>query len=179
MKFKFNCVVASFIAATISLSVTAEDIELYVNHNVETDEKPRVLIVFDTSGSMGTYINYPNETRLTAAQSAMRQLVTENDSIDFGLMRFNNYSGGYVMAGIGTDHSTVIQKISSLPADGYTPITETLWEAYLYITGQKVAYAKYSNDRDFNVETGSYGNDYNSSYKSPFKQDLNAFMYAI
>ncbi len=30
----------------------AEDIELYVNHNVDLDEKPRVLIVFDTSGSM-------------------------------------------------------------------------------------------------------------------------------
>ncbi|MEI8640874.1 hypothetical protein P4S68_06490 [Pseudoalteromonas sp. Hal099] len=40
MKFTFNRIVASFFAATVSLSVTAEDIELYVNHNVETDENP-------------------------------------------------------------------------------------------------------------------------------------------
>ena len=34
------------------MSVFAEDIELYVNHDVETDENPRVLMIFDTSGSM-------------------------------------------------------------------------------------------------------------------------------
>ena len=38
--------------AVFSFLGHAEDIELYVNHNANLDEKPRVLIVFDTSGSM-------------------------------------------------------------------------------------------------------------------------------
>ena len=52
MKFKLNKVLASLLGLTISMSVFAEDIELYVNHDVETDENPRVLMIFDTSGSM-------------------------------------------------------------------------------------------------------------------------------
>lgn len=88
MQFKLKKIAALLFGVGISLSVFAEDIELYVNHNVETDENPRVLIIFDTSGSMGTYIDYPNETRLTAAKGAMKQLVTDNATIDFGLMRF-------------------------------------------------------------------------------------------
>ncbi|MGB1300271.1 MAG: pilin biogenesis protein, partial [Pseudoalteromonas tetraodonis] len=36
----------------LSMSAGAEDIELYVNHNVQTNEKPRVIMIFDTSGSM-------------------------------------------------------------------------------------------------------------------------------
>ena len=36
----------------ISFYTHSEDIELYVNHNVETTEKPKVLLMFDTSGSM-------------------------------------------------------------------------------------------------------------------------------
>ena len=49
MKFKLNKVLASLLGLTISMSVFAEDIELYVNHDVETDENPRVLMIFDTS----------------------------------------------------------------------------------------------------------------------------------
>jgi len=54
MQFKLKKIAALLFGVGISLSVFAEDIELYVNHNVETDENPRVLIVFDTSGSMKT-----------------------------------------------------------------------------------------------------------------------------
>ena len=52
MKFKLNKVLASLLGLTISMSVFAEDIELYVNHDVDVEEKPRVLLIFDTSGSM-------------------------------------------------------------------------------------------------------------------------------
>ena len=51
-KMKFKKVFASFLCTIVSLPAIAEDIELYVNHNVETDEKSRVLMIFDTSRSM-------------------------------------------------------------------------------------------------------------------------------
>ena len=36
----------------------AEDIELYVNKDANSDEKPRVLLIFDTSGSMAFSIKH-------------------------------------------------------------------------------------------------------------------------
>jgi type IV pilus assembly protein PilY1 len=78
------------------------------------------------------------------------------------------------MAGLGTEHSSVLTQIQNLPADGHTPVAETLWEAYLYLTGQKVEYGKKSDERDFLAETGTSNNDNNSSYISPFKQAAGA-----
>ncbi len=187
----------------IGMSAHAEDIELYVNHNVETDEKPRVIMIFDTSGSMAwdvndgnscymrsgnryyqvdcfeskdsykrneqcykrtSYYNYEatcSDSRLRVAQNAITQLVNDNDDIEFGLMRFNGSSGGYVLARVGAEKSTLLNKIDELPASGSTPLTETLWEAYLYITGQDVYYGDNTNDRDFTAESSGV-------YKSPF-----------
>lgn len=173
MQFKLKKIAALLFGVGISLSVFAEDIELYVNHNVETDENPRVLIIFDTSGSMGTYIDYPNETRLTAAKGAMKQLVTDNATIDFGLMRFNGNDGGYVMAGLGSSHDKILGQIKKLPASGNTPITETLWEAYLYMTGQTVWYGQNTDKRDTTIERDQSGTDI-PRYVSPFQQAVGA-----
>ncbi|MEL0648276.1 PilC/PilY family type IV pilus protein [Pseudoalteromonas agarivorans] len=176
---KFNKVFASLIGLTLTASVTAEDIELYVNHDVDVEEKPRVLLIFDTSGSMafsstdGNSCGYSNQTgyylcadsRLAAAQYAMTKVVTDNeDSIDFGLMRFKSDSeGGYVVNGVGSDPSVVRSSIAALPANGGTPLTETLWEAYLYITGQELGYGEGASiiERDTSVElrTGSQWTD--------------------
>ncbi|TMP20348.1 pilin biogenesis protein [Pseudoalteromonas sp. S2721] len=156
--------------AAVSFSSSAEDIELYVNHNVDLDEKPRVLIVFDTSGSMafstssGNSCGFSNglyipcsDSRLGVAQDAITKLVDGNDDIDFGIMRFNSTEGGYVLAGIGSPMSTLKTTIANLPADGGTPLTETLWEAYLYITGQNLFYGEKVNEllRDTSVENKS------------------------
>ena len=97
MQFKLKKIAALLFGVGISVSVFAEDIELYVNHNVETDENPRVLIIFDTSGSMKTKLPNGGPRKIDAGISAMTQLVNDNSSIDFGLMRF--YSS-YLLAGI-------------------------------------------------------------------------------
>eukprot|EP01093_Parvamoeba_rugata_P019205 TRINITY_DN848_c0_g1_i9.p1 TRINITY_DN848_c0_g1~~TRINITY_DN848_c0_g1_i9.p1 ORF type:complete len:1077 (-),score=283.36 TRINITY_DN848_c0_g1_i9:1241-4471(-) len=170
MKIKYYTInlVLSLLAFCSAISF-AEDIDLYVNHNVELDEKPRVLLIFDTSGSMAFstktgndcgYNNYTNrytlcsDSRLGVAKNAMTQLVNDNADIDFGLMRFNALNGGYVLAGIGSSATQVKNAINNLPADGGTPLTETLWEAYLYITGQSVHYGQQVDDslRDTSVE---------------------------
>lgn len=206
MKLKLNKVLASLLGLTISMSVFAEDIELYVNHDVETDENPRVLMIFDTSGSMAwdvvdggkcyrryqngqfyesdcfksqTYFNYTQQcyksvngyaqaicedSRLLVAKNAVSQLVTDNDDIDFGLMRFRESSGGYVLARLGSNKNTLLNEIDDLPASGATPLTETLWEAYRYITGQSLYYGYGINNRDKAA-------DANGTYKSPFKKE--------
>jgi len=162
MKFTFKNIFALILGCTIALPVMAEDIELYVNRDIELDEKPRVLLIFDTSGSMAyssssgsSSCNRSCVSRLEAAQAAMGQVVEDNkDSIEFGLMRFNSVDGGYVLNGIGSSSESIKTSINNLPASGGTPLTETLWEAYLYITGQSVHYGEQvsESNRDTSVE---------------------------
>jgi type IV pilus assembly protein PilY1 len=208
MKFKLNKVLAGVMGLTISMSTAAEDIELYVNHNVQTNEKPRVLLIFDTSGSMAwdvvdgqrcykkngdgyaqvncfeslesyttaeqCYKRYYQsgwkyeatcaDSRLKVAKSAINLLVDDNEDIDFGLMRLRGSSGGYVLAKVAAPRTLLSDKIDGLPASGSTPLSETLWEAYLYITGQDIDYAEDVSNRDLNAETSSSS----EVYKSPF-----------
>ncbi|MDK1287263.1 pilus assembly protein [Pseudoalteromonas umbrosa] len=185
----------------ISCGAYAEDIELYVKHDVSGSEKSRVIVIFDTSGSMAWDVNdgrrcyeYRNwrlrsvdcfdtsktskacykyingryrsvncgDSRLKVAQDAMVSLVNNNPDFDFGLMRLYSSSGGYVLNGIGADPSVVISKINSLRASGSTPLSETLWEAYLYLTGRAVDYGyNGGNNRDKSIEVSGV-------YKSPF-----------
>ena len=95
MRFKLNKLFAASLGLTMSVPATAEDIELYVNHNINVDEKPRVLLIFDTSGSMafssssgqvtdggysnnlGRYIIYVSDSRLAAAQYAMNKVISD------------------------------------------------------------------------------------------------------
>ena len=160
-----------------SAPAVAEDIELYVNHNVQTDENARVLIVFDTSGSMafstltGNNCGYDSkkrrwilcdDNRLNVAQNAVKNLVNSNKDVDFGLMRFAGSDGGYVLSRIHSNNTKILKAVDDLPADGATPITETLWEAYLYMTGQQIDFADGIQDRDKAVDNNKY-------YKSPFR----------
>ncbi|MBB1340426.1 pilin biogenesis protein, partial [Pseudoalteromonas sp. SR45-6] len=205
MKVKYLVIKSLFaILACTSNFSHAEDIELYVNHNVEIEEKPRVLFVFDTSGSMAWdvtdggqcyqadnrgyayeadcfeskpnysltkqcyrwrpgvgYVANCQDSRLNVARNAITQLVSDNDDIEFGLMRFNGSDGGYILAKVGSTKKTLLDEIAALPASGATPLTETLWEAYLYISGKNVDYAKNINSRDKTADS-------NGVYKSLF-----------
>jgi type IV pilus assembly protein PilY1 len=182
MKLKRLCSAVFIGLSVFANSTFAEDIELYVTHNVDFKERPRVLIIFDTSGSMafssstGDDCGFKNgrwvlckDNRLDVAKNAIKDLVASNPDIDFGLMRFNpsTTEGGYVLAGIGSSRSSIISKIDSLDATGGTPLTETLWEAYLYLTGQRSEYSRdyQFSDRDTSIEGRRY------YYISPFEAD--------
>ena len=165
MKTLVRSILTGFVTCMVT-AVYAEDIELYVNYNVSKNEKPRVLLIFDTSGSMafssttgddcGQDSNgwiVCSDSRLAAAKNAMSQLIDTNPDIDFGLMRYRGVSGGYVLKGIGSPASEIKNSISNLPANGGTPLAETLWEAYLYITGKDLLYAQNVNGRDTSIES--------------------------
>ncbi|CAH9063712.1 hypothetical protein PSECIP111951_02957 [Pseudoalteromonas holothuriae] len=163
----------------IACQVAAEDIELYIKRNADITQNPRVLVVFDTSGSMafssttgnscdynystGRYI-LCDDNRLGVAKEAITTLVDSNTDIDFGLMRFNGSNGGYILAGLGASSNTMKNQLNSLEANGATPLSETLWEAYLYLTGGSRYYTRYwtTSGRDTNVERGY-------QYISPFE----------
>lgn len=178
-KMKYS-VFFGLVSLLLASTAKSEDIELFVKHNVNIEEKPRVMIVFDTSGSMAfssttgddcgydyyrrRWILCP-DNRLGIAKDTITGLIEdkENENVDFGLMRFNrDNQGGYVLSGIGSSKSNVKSKINTLEANGGTPLSETLWEAYLYLTGEKKGYSdNQSIGRDQNIELGD-------KYISPF-----------
>ncbi len=150
------------------------DIELYVKHNVQNTETPRVMILFDTSGSMmwsvadGSSCGYDDDenqyiecsdSRLSVAKTAIIDLIDSSPDIDFGLMRFRNSSGsgGYVLSALGTAHATIKSKINAIVADGSTPLSETAYETYLYLSGGNMKYGDNvsSSWRDTSVDNGS------------------------
>lgn len=122
----------------------------------------------------GNYLNwYHNpdlipepKARMEVAKKVIGDLVIQNTSIDFGLMVFNNgANGGRVAKKIEymdneTRDSFVETNINSLVAKGSTPLCETMYEAYLYLSGLKV---KWGDDldwavppRDLSAESGGY-----------------------
>lgn len=93
------------------------------------------------------------KTRLQIAKDALTELVKHTDGVRFGLMVFNKIStahtseGGnvaYAMHRMGgstadadyVNRAALISKINGLVATSQTPLTETLYEAYLYFNGQ-------------------------------------------
>ncbi len=91
----------------------------------------------------------PTRTRLEIAQEVVTGIIESNPSVDFGLMVFNDNNstpnGGRVVHKINenmTDaqRTAVIDTINSLAATTYTPLCETLYEAYRYYAGLSVLY---------------------------------------
>ena len=176
-----NKVIYSTLLSLLSFGANADDIDLFVKHNVNVTEKPRVMLIFDTSGSMAFSsstgrscgYNYSArrwrlcpDNRLGVAKNAILGLIDDNPNVDFGLMRFNsNNEGGYILSGIGKSSNEVKSKVQTLEANGGTPLSETLYEAYLYITGKATRYARRNAPgKDDTAESGG-------KYISPFKPD--------
>lgn len=162
-------------------SAYADDTELYVNYAQDLKEKPRVIFLLDTSGSMlfsandGSRCYHPEkrylvecpDSRIAAARDIIIETIENNSDMDFGLNRFAPSRGGYVKARLGTDHNTLKGLIRGIYAGGSTPVTESLWEVYMYLTGQKVDFGALidASERDVSAEIGD-------KYLSPFDSRL-------
>ena len=93
-----------------------------------------------------------NISRLDVAKSTLKDLIDSNPGVRFGLMAFNNNDpnnnppphGGRVLMRIDTmdDARRTAMKniIDSLGPDTYTPLAETMWEAYRYYSGLTTTY---------------------------------------
>ncbi|MCH2089510.1 MAG: pilin biogenesis protein [Pseudoalteromonas sp.] len=165
----------------IGCSGYADDTELYVNYDHDLKEKQRVIFLLDTSGSMlfsatdGSRCHHPTggylvecpESRIAAARDIIIETIENNSDMDFGFNRFAPSHGGYVKASLGTEHNTLKNLIRGIKAGGSTPVTESLWEVYMYLTGQKVDFGSLVavDERDTKAEIGK-------KYLSPFDTKL-------
>ncbi|MDD8059389.1 MULTISPECIES: pilus assembly protein [Shewanella] len=110
-----------------------------------------------------------NYSRIEVARRVIEDTIVTTPSVDFGLSVFNFDDGGRIVYGITTNNETnkpnLLSTISSLTATTWTPLCETLYEAYRYFSGGGVYFG---NDdpsrtplRDTSIESGG-------SYISPF-----------
>ncbi|PCJ21671.1 MAG: hypothetical protein COB04_02900 [Gammaproteobacteria bacterium] len=89
-----------------------------------------------------------DRTRLEIAKDVIKDMVLSTTSIDFGLMVFNqgdgSKNGGRLVKKIESmdynDRVAFNLVVDSLLAENWTPLSETLYESYLYLTGQTVLY---------------------------------------
>src|SRR5690554_4110869 len=121
---------------------------------------------------------YP--TRLEITQDAAIDTINSLSGVNLALMQFNihdssQHRGGFFelpMKSIddSSHKENIISKIEGFTPVTWTPIVETVHEAYLYYTGGKVKHAKRSNNTVINHSDTYTGSGNNARYKSPITE---------
>lgn len=96
----------------------------------------------------GNYLNWYYGTTTTQRKIDILQEVTTGmlggiNGVNIGLMRFNTDEGGTIiheMADVATSRSDLISMVNGLPASGWTPLSEVMYEAGLYFRGAAIDY---------------------------------------
>jgi len=96
----------------------------------------------------GNYLNWyygegTTTTRLQVLQAAAKHIIHSLNGVNVGLMRFSGDEGGLVahaVSDIGTSRSTLVAAVDALVASGASPLSETLYEAYQYLSGKRVEF---------------------------------------
>jgi type IV pilus assembly protein PilY1 len=113
----------------------------------------------------GNWLNWAHgptgfRTRLEVVQEVTNSLLDQIGGVNVGLMTFSaNSQGGYVvnaMGDIATNLTSMKNAVNGLTPGGFTPLSETLYEAAMYYMGRPVDYGTAS------VAASRSGSNYNS-----------------
>ncbi len=103
----------------------------------------------------GNYLNYRTNTvtiqqsRIGIVQTTAKIILNSMDDVNVGIMRFNETQGGPVIheiADLDTNRAAINAAVDSIVADGWTPVSEALYEAALYWRGENAYYGELVND---------------------------------
>jgi type IV pilus assembly protein PilY1 len=88
-------------------------------------------------------------TRLQIVRDAAKNLIDNLDGVNLGIMRYStNAQGGMVRYPISeltaTSRAAMKAELDSYLAEGFTPLSETLYEAHQYLSGGRVAFGNSS-----------------------------------
>ena len=127
----------------------------------------------------GNYLNYlsTQKTKLAVAKETITTLIEANPQIDFGLAVFNEWResgypyGGYILEGLRerTDTSRLVETINGINANTATPLCDTYYEVYRYLTGRDVYFGSLEDKRDKEAEV-------DSTYRTPVKNCQNIYV---
>jgi type IV pilus assembly protein PilY1 len=165
---------------------SADDTEIFRASYDGSSARPQVLIIFDNSFSMNESVN--GESKLSIAKRTVYNIVDSNPGIDFGLMVFNRNealsskdkpdNGGRVVVAvtpknadkgkISLQHRTkLLSTIQNLQTSSYTPLCETAYEAYRYLTGDEVIYGMQRSEADMPARDVDDAEHPGQNYRSP------------
>ena len=138
-----NLLAGMLLSLFVASPVLADDAEIFVSRPGDVGARPNVLFVIDTSGSMDTRDGGPGTpTRLEAVRDAAINLVTNLQNVNIGLMRYSSDAqGGMVLEAvdnIDNNRTTILNRLNTftpLFGNGNTPLSETYYEAALYLSG--------------------------------------------
>ncbi len=94
-----------------------------------------------------------NKTRVQVAREVLKNLINTTTGVRFGLMQFDTITtgkdhGGMLLAECGSSIGTLLTGIDNLKALTWTPLTETMVEAWEYFRGSNKSFyrnAKYAS----------------------------------
>ncbi|MFC7408054.1 pilus assembly protein [Hydrogenophaga atypica] len=128
------------------------------------------------------YMNWHHSTELTdrsrmdVARTVISSIIQANPGIDFGLAVFNDnasttYNGGRIVRRIienSTDaqRTALVNMVNGLSPDTWTPLCESMYEAYRYLSGSTLVYGNRSNGNDGPVKD-SAAESPSGTYASP------------
>lgn len=131
----------------------------------------------------GNYMNYLMtsadvvSTRMDVMRDVIENLVFSVDGVNVGLMRFDNknnqYEGGsvrYQVQDVDASRNNMRAEMNTWTAEGATPLSETLYEAYLYFSGGEVYYGR--NSQPPSVGESKLNGSLNAHYASPVDPDF-------
>jgi type IV pilus assembly protein PilY1 len=133
----------------------------------------------------GNYLNYRVDpslgtttvSRIQIAKDAVEAIVTSNNNINIGLMRFDGsssnggYEGGAVMypaLDVKASRNDFNSRLKTMTEGGYTPLGETYYEALLYFGGKAV---DYGDDAVPSNQTGTLENGNPKFYETPITSE--------
>ena len=134
------------------------------------------LVLYD-----GNYLNYRVDpsvgtglvTRMQVAKDAVEAIVTANNNINIGLMRFDGsigqggYEGGAVMypaLDVKASRNDFYSRLKVMTDGGHTTLSETYYEALLYFGGKQIVYGDLAVPSN---QTGTKENGNPKYYETP------------
>ncbi len=126
----------------------------------------------------GNYLNWRNSpgtvigSRIQVVRDVTNSLLDNLTGINVGLMRFNYQEGGPVLheiAPIDTARASIKAAVSGLNASGWTPLSETLYEAGQYYAGRAVDFGDVDSSQLSVAESRVNGNINSNDYDSPIE----------
>ena len=177
MKIKpFAVGAGAFIYSALALSVAmADDTEIYVPKDLPADQqvRPNILFILDSSGSMDTQVpNTGGKSRNRVMREVVNNLIDQlktKEDVNIGLMRFrglnnNEEQGGHIISPVQrltqANAASIKTIVNGIPAEDWTPLSETYYEAYRYMTGQTPVWGN-----TMSVASSKSG----TNYKSPIE----------
>ncbi len=126
----------------------------------------------------GNYLNWTvsstqESTRLEIVKDVATSLINSVNGVNVGLMHYNATEGGLVahaMENVTTARTAINGKINALTPESFTPLSETLYEAALYYSGDKIAYGTGS------VAESRDGDQYRSPITDTCQQNYVVFL---